>query len=403
MRVAWIDASAGAAGDMLLGALVDAGASLPAVRRALARLPVRGFTLSARRIVRAGLAGRRIEVRVRGRQVERGLDELTRIVSRARLASDLARRARAVFLRLVEAEAEAHGRRVEETHLHEAGGVDAVVDVVGTLVALDDLGVERIVVSPMTTGFGSVRCAHGDYPVPAPATALLVRGAPVVGGTIEGERLTPTGAALLTTLADAWGGLPPMRPLAVGYGAGARDLGSHPNMLRVIVGELEPLADPATAPGDVIVLECALDDVSPQVLAYACERVLAAGALDVSTAAITMKKNRQGHRITALARPEAFDAVARALLVETSSLGLRYRSERRIELERSVQTATTPWGTVRVKIGRLADQVIRVAPEYEDCAAIARRHAVPLGAVERAALRASMRARGTHGRPTRRR
>jgi hypothetical protein len=410
MRAAWIDATAGAAGDMLLGALLDAGASWTVVRRALARLPVRGFTLATRRIVRAGLAGRRVDVRIRGRQVERGLADLTRILSRARLEPRVERRALEVFRRLVAAEARAHGRRVADTHLHEAGGIDAVVDVVGTLVALDDLGVERVVVSPMTTGFGTVRCAHGELPVPAPATALLVRGAPVVGGTIEAERLTPTGAALLTTLADAWGALPPMRPIGVGYGAGAKDLGVHPNMLRVVLGDLDPLGEPVDEPADVIVLECALDDVSPQVLAYASERVLAAGALDVSTAAIAMKKGRSGHRITALARPEAFDAVARAMLVETSTLGLRYRRERRIELEREVRRVSTRWGAVRVKIGRLGDRMVRVAPEYDDCVAIARRHAVPLGAVEREALaafrrgmpRASRRARGTHARTTRR-
>jgi len=249
------------------------------------------------------------------------------------------------------------------------------------------------------------------YPVPGPATTLLVRGAPVEGGTIESERLTPTGAALLTTLADAWGALPPMRPLAVGYGAGQRDLGQHPNMLRAVLGETERSAEPLGLPGEVVVLECAVDDVSPQVLAFACERMLAAGALDVCTAGVTMKKGRAGHRITALARPEAFEAVARSMLIETSSLGLRYRSERRLELERVVRSVSTRWGKVRVKVGRLGEQEIRSAPEYDDCVAIARRHGLPLAAVERAALAAARRGaarprrnvRGTDSRTTRQR
>jgi len=411
MRLLWIDATAGAAGDMLLAALVDAGASLAAVRRALGTLPIRDYTLRTRRIVRCGLAGRRIEVRVRGRTAERGLADIARIVRRGKLPAKVRDRALAVFRRLVEAEAEAHGVGVADAHLHEVSGVDAIVDVVGTCVALDDLGVERIVVSPMTTGFGSVRCGHGVYPVPGPATTLLVRGSPVRGGTIETERLTPTGAALLTTLADDWGGLPPMRPRAVGYGAGARDLGEHPNMLRAVLGEAERVLEPAGLTGQVVVLECAVDDVSPQVLAFACERMLAAGALDVCTTAVTMKKGRAGHRITALTRPETFDAVARSMLIETSTLGLRYRSERRIELARTVRPVSTRWGTVRVKVGRLGDREIRVAPEYDDCVAIARRHGVPLAAVEHEALAASRRdaaeprrnARGTHARPTRER
>jgi len=411
MRVLWIDASAGAAGDMLLGALVGAGASLPAVRRALATLPLRDYTLRERRIVRSGLAGRRIEVRVRGRAAARGLADVERILRRGKLAIAVRERATRVFRRLVEAEAEAHGVTIEHAHLHEAGGIDAIIDVVGVCVALDELAVDRIVVSPMTTGYGSVRCAHGVYPVPGPATILLVRGAPVRGGTIELERLTPTGAAILTTLADAWGGLPSMRPQSVGYGAGERDLGEHPNMLRVVLGDADERAAGAGSSLEVVVLECAVDDVTPQNLAYACERMFAAGALDVYTSPVTMKKGRAGHRITALARPSDFEAVSRCMLTETSSLGLRHRTEQRIEIERAVHPVSTPWGTVRVKTGGLDGREIRIAPEYDDCAARALRHGVPLATVQHAAIAAARRGsaaprrstRGANARPTRKR
>ena len=386
-KLAWIDASQGASGDMLLGAFVDLGVPLEHLRTVLGSLPVDGWELHSRRIVRCGLAATKVDVTIDEQAPGRGWRELERIVEGGSLAPRVRERALAVFRRLIEAEAEVHGRSPEEVHLHEAGAIDAIVDVVGACVALEELAIDEIVVSEMTTGFGEIRCAHGVYPVPAPATAALVRGVPVRGGTVESERLTPTGAAILTTLADRWGSLPAMRPTAIGQGAGSRELDGTPNLLRVIVGEAQSGSTGLeTIRSEVAVIVCTVDDATPQALAYAARGLLAAGALDVYTAPVTMKKGRQGHQLTVLVRPEDLSPLARQVLRETSTLGLRFRLEQRFELERSVCRVQTEFGPVDVKVGRLDGEVLHTWPEYEDCASLAERHGVPLSRVQQAAL-----------------
>jgi uncharacterized protein (TIGR00299 family) protein len=397
-RILHVDGSSGAAGDMILGALVDLGVPLSRVRRELGSLPMKGWRLTSRRVTRAGLVARKVDVTVRGEHHGRGWREIRRIVEGGDLESGVRKRALAIFRRLIEAEAEVHGVRVERAHLHEAGGVDAIVDVVGACVALAWLAPDRIVVSPLTTGFGTVECSHGRYPVPAPATARLVRGVPVRGGDREVERLTPTGAAILTSIAEDWGPLPEMRPTAVGYGAGDRDLGDDP-----ILGEdTLALPDPGS---EALVIEFNVDDAPPQVLAYASERLLHEGALEVYTTPVQMKKGRSGHHITVLARPDDLERVASIVLRETTTLGLRYRRVGRIEIERSLSTVKTPYGRVRVKVGHLAGREVSAWPEFEDCATLARRHGVPLKEVQSAALgawrkrsRARTPARGRGGR-----
>jgi hypothetical protein len=383
-RLLHVDASAGASGDMILGALVDMGLEIDALRAALASLPVTGFRISARRVRRNGIAARKVDVTVRGPQPERGWREIRSLLDAARLDPPVRRLALSIFRRLIEAEAAVHGVPPSRVHLHEVGAVDAIVDVVGASLGFVTLGAERIVVSRMTTGFGSVQCAHGTYPVPAPATARLVLGAPVEAGPIEGERLTPTGAAILTTVAGAWGGLPAIRPRAVGYGAGSKTFPGSPNLLRMTWGDAEP---DAVAP-EVIVAELTLDDATPQNLSWAAEQLFAAGALEVFTTPVVMKKGRAGHTLTVLARPEALDAVAEAAFRETTTLGLRYRRESRLELERRTDTVRTRFGPVRVKVGLRRGAVVQAWPEFEDCAAAARRRGVPLKDVQRAALEA---------------
>lgn len=406
-RVVWIDAVAGASGDMLLGALVHAGVPVDVLREAVGSLPLGGWTLEARRVMRGGVSATKVDVTVTGgdpdHHVVRPADgpgpfhdehhgrsrrEILAILGGGRLDAAVRERATAVFDRLFEAEASAHGLDVDAVHLHEAGATDAIVDIVGTCAGIAHLAPDRVIVSPVTTGWGTVECAHGTYPVPGPATAYLLRGVPLSGVEASGERLTPTGAALLTTLATGWGSLPAMVPVAVGYGAGSRDFPERPNCVRVVVGEADAGSRALPGEGDVLVVECTIDDATPQALAYALERVLAAGALDAFTTPVIMKKGRAGHLLTILARPERFEAVTESVLRETTTIGVRFRREGRVELERSFATVQTPFGPIRVKAAGRDGAPWHAWPEYEDCADAARRSGASLLDVQQAALAA---------------
>jgi len=386
-RVLYVDASQGASGDMILGALVDLGVPLDAIRGPLETLPLPGWKLESGKIMRQALAVTRVDVVVPEEQPARNWNALQEILTTGGLSSGVRERALRIFRRLIEAEAEVHGRSPETVHLHEAGATDAIVDIVGACAGLEHLGVSEIVVSPMTTGFGEVRCQHGVYPVPAPATAVLVRGVPVRAGNIEAERLTPTGAAILTTVADSWGAMPDMRPLAVGYGAGSHTFEDSTNALRAILGEADPVtATLNMAQEEVAVLVCTLDDATPQAVAFATRRLFDAGALEVFTTSVTMKKGRVGHQLTVLGRPDDLERLTEVLLTETSTLGLRFRMERRIVLDRAFRRVETSYGPVDVKVGSLRGRVLQVWPEYDACAALAERHGVTLWQVQQAAL-----------------
>jgi pyridinium-3,5-bisthiocarboxylic acid mononucleotide nickel chelatase len=406
-KVLWLDAAAGASGDMILGALVDLGAAEAAVRRAIAGLRLRGVKLARRAVVRGAVAATKIDVVLPGKVRDdhhvhtghgghadgahgRTLADIRKIIAAAPLAPAVRDRALVIFRRLVEAEAEAHGLSVKTVHLHEAGAADAIADVVGVCAALHALGPDRIVVSPLTTGSGTVHCAHGLYPVPGPATSLLLRGAPLSGVEAEGERLTPTGAAILTSIANGYGGLPAMTVTGVGHGAGARDYPERPNVVRAIAGvrEVAAKAGVSAPPPHVIVVEFTVDDATPQLLAYAVEQLFAAGALDVYQTPVQMKKGRSGHHVTVLARPSEFEAISRTVLTETPTLGLRFRREGRVELDRAIERVATPYGPIPVKVGRLDGAEVHATPEYEACAAAARKHRVPLSVVQQAALAA---------------
>ncbi len=386
-RLLYVDATAGASGDMLLGALVDAGVPLQTLRASLEGLGLDGWRLSSRRVSRGGLAARKVTVQVKEHGTGRTWSDVRAILERGRIEPAVRDRSLRIFRRLFEAEADAHGRPLARVHLHEAGAIDAIVDVVGASAGIEHLAPARVVVSPVTTGYGTVRCEHGVLPVPGPATARLLVGVPLSGEPAEGERLTPTGAAILTTVADEWGGPPAMRLIRTGHGAGDRDFPDRPNVLRILLGEA--IRDGAARDGgDVLVLEFTVDDATPQLLAYAAERLFEAGALEVYTAPVHMKKGRAGQEVTVLCRPEDGKALTRAVLRETSTLGLRHRLEGRVELDRSFRRVRTPYGTVRVKVGSLDGRVLHAWPEYEDCAAAARRRRVGLQEVQLAALAA---------------
>jgi pyridinium-3,5-bisthiocarboxylic acid mononucleotide nickel chelatase len=391
-RIVYFDCASGAAGDMLLGALVDLGLSLDALRAELGKLALGGYRLESHRVHRAGLHATKVEVRVgegghghdQGHgHAHRRLPDILGLIERSGLQPAVKEKSRALFRRLAEAEGQVHGTPPEDVHFHEVGAVDAIVDIVGGVIGLAWLKADRVVCSPLNVGTGTVTMSHGTFPVPPPATAALVRGIPVYGAG-EGELLTPTGALLVTGHAHDYGPLPPMRLEAAGHGAGSRDTPGRPNVLRLLVGE----ADAAAAGERVVVLETEVDDMSPQLCGPLLERLLEAGARDAFFTAVQMKKGRPGLLITVLADPWHRTGLEDLLFAETTTLGVRYQEWDRTVLEREVVTVQTAFGPVGVKVGRRASRVYNVQPEFDDCQARAAAAGVPVKEVWAAALAA---------------
>ncbi len=381
MKICYLDAFSGISGDMTVGALLDAGAPLEPLIEALNSLET-GAQYAVEKTVRGGVAASKFRVHLDASapKKHRHLSHILEMIERAPLTPRAQAAATAVFLKLGEAEAGVHGVPIEKVHFHEVGAVDSIADIVGACVALDLLDVSEVHVSAINVGSGNVETEHGLLPVPAPATAALLRGKPVYSRGPEVELTTPTGAALAATLASSFGPLPPMRISSIGHGAGDRDFKQHANVLRVLIGE-RTAAPEATL---VSVLEANIDDSSPQVLGYALERLMDAGALDASLSPLQMKKNRPGSLLRVIARPEDQERLAQIIFAETSTLGLRiHAAERRIEA-RSVIEVETPYGTVRGKISSQGT----FAPEFEDCKAIAQRAGIPLPRVLAAAQEA---------------
>lgn len=377
MRTAWFDCSTGASGNMILGALLDAGLKLAELKAELAKLPVSGYRLTAARVKRSGISGTYVEVRVSGKQRERGLEDVLSLIRRSRLDPETKALAALVFERLAEAEARAHGTARDRVHFHEVGGVDCLVDVVGSVAGLKRLHVESVQASALNLGRGTIRCAHGTLPVPAPGTSYLLKGVPVYQDDLVGELVTPTGAAILSTLAKGPGGfgpLPEMKVAAVGYGAGTMDL-SRPNLLRVLIGDTRESAFEADR---VTLLETNLDDLNPQFFDHVMAVLFKRGALDVFLTPIQMKKNRPAVKLSVLCRRQDADALTRCLLVETTTLGVRRQEMERVCLRRETRTVRTAWGAVPMKVARLGDEVLNAAPEYEACRKLAVKHGVPL-------------------------
>jgi uncharacterized protein (TIGR00299 family) protein len=386
-RLLYVDAVAGVAGDMLLGALLHAGASEDRVRDGLGALDV-GVDVQLRMAERHGIAASRVTVTgSRESNVDRSWADVIEILDRASLPDRAGARARAVFGALAEAEARVHGVKPEEVRFHELGAADAIADVCGIALALEELGVDELACSPLPCPRGFVDSAHGRLPLPAPATLELLRGAPLYGVDLDVELVTPTGAAVVAALAREYGPLPALRLEAVGYGAGERELRALPNVVRVLAGERA--GDQRGVQDEVSLIETNLDDLSPELVPDAAERCFAAGALDVWVTAAQMKKGRPGVVLSALARPADERAVAEAILRETTTLGVRVSSVRRWELEREWRTVDVGGEPVRVKVGSLNSAVLNVAPEHDDCVAVARRTGRSVKAVWTAALAAA--------------
>ncbi len=404
MRIAYWDCFSGIAGDMNLGAMVGCGLSVDELREDLAGLALEGFRIEHRRVQRGGLAADKIDVLIEGREhsdpgshhhhpgaagdhhPHRGLAEIRDILARSSLPPGVAERADKIFEALAEAEAVVHGVTIDEVHLHEVGAIDAIVDIVGACCGLHRMGIEAIRCSPLNVGSGRVSTAHGVLPVPAPATAHLLRDAPVYSQGPEAELVTPTGAALVSVLADGFGRWPAMKVRAIGYGAGDHEFDQLANVLRMVVGDTlaDDEAEAATSEG-VSVLETNLDDANPQIIGALLPRLLEAGALDAFTTPVAMKKNRPGTQLTVIAANRDLDALAELVLRESTTLGVRIYPVERRELARHHVGVNTPWGPVRVKVGMLGDEVVNWAPEFDDCERLARDAGVAVKQVIQAA------------------
>jgi pyridinium-3,5-bisthiocarboxylic acid mononucleotide nickel chelatase len=433
MRIAYLDCFSGISGDMFLGALLDAGVSPKLLEDTVAALNI-GARLEISRVLRSGILAIKVDVYVNGekdlpREVfsekrehdhhpdhahehdsgykhshnshthphdthshphahGRSLTAIREIIEKAAISPTAKATAIRIFENLAEAEAEIHDTSIDQVHFHEVGAVDAMVDIVCAAVGAESLAVKEWVCSPLNVGGGTVKCAHGTLPIPAPATLKLLRDAPVYSSGPQVELVTPTGAAIVKTLSTRFAPFPAMTIEKTGYGAGTREFPDHPNLLRITIGEAESAAHLSTSNDRITVLEANLDDLSPQVLAYAMERLLAEGALDVFSVPVQMKKSRPGALLTVLAKIEDANRLTKTIFAETTTLGVRRREEQRQTLARRWENVNTTWGPVRIKIASMNGTISNYAPEYEDCRALAEAHHVPLKEVIHEAVQA---------------
>jgi uncharacterized protein (TIGR00299 family) protein len=387
-RTAYFDCFSGISGDMVLGALVDAGADLGAIEAELRRLGLDGWSISAEKVKRGAISATHVTVETSEGHHHRGLSIILGRIEKAQLAPRAAERATRIFTRLAEAEAKVHAMPVEKVHFHEVGAVDSIIDIVGACVGFELLGLDDFVCSAMDVGGGTVMTAHGLLPVPAPATTELLAGVPVHTSGVLKELVTPTGAAIATTLASAYGQVPTMTMKAVGYGAGTADLKEKANILRILIGERDGVALGDSSAGwdlPVSVIEANVDDMNPQVYGYFAEKALAAGALDVWSTSALMKKSRPGIVITILCEPSNTQRMMDLLFRETTTIGVRTHEAQRKILDREFVRVKTEWGDVRIKVSRLAGAIVNAAPEFEDCKKIAESNGVPLKSITAAA------------------
>jgi uncharacterized protein (TIGR00299 family) protein len=387
-RTAYFDCFSGISGDMVLGALVDAGADLGAIEAELRRLGLDGWSISAEKVKRGAISATHVTVETSEGHHHRGLSIILGRIEKAQLAPRAAERATRIFTRLAEAEAKVHAMPVEKVHFHEVGAVDSIIDIVGACVGFELLGLDDFVCSAMDVGGGTVMTAHGLLPVPAPATTELLAGVPVHTSGVLKELVTPTGAAIATTLASAYGQVPTMTMKAVGYGAGTADLKEKANILRILIGERDGVALGDSSAGwdlPVSVIEANVDDMNPQVYGYFAEKALAAGALEVWSTSALMKKSRPGIVITILCEPSNTQRMMDLLFRETTTIGVRTHEAQRKILDREFVRVKTEWGDVRIKVSRLAGAIVNAAPEFEDCKKIAESNGVPLKSIIAAA------------------
>jgi uncharacterized protein (TIGR00299 family) protein len=404
MRTLYFDCFAGISGDMTIGALLDAGVRFEDLREQLGTVPLRDYKISAERVMRGSLAATKFNVAFQeAEHHERHLSDIAEMVERSQLSAKTKARATQIFEKLAAAEAQVHGKTIEEVHFHEVGAVDSIIDIVGAAICSELLGIERFVCSPLRVGYGSIQAAHGTLPIPAPGTAEILRGTPIYAGDREGEFVTPTGAAIVASLCDSFSTMPPIEFDTIGYGAGTRNPKDFPNVLRVICGKaIDEQADNKMTGQQlperyisgnieaqlIQVIETNIDDMNPQSYGFIMDKAFALGALDVFLTPVQMKKNRPGVLLTVLCKEGQFAALIDLLLTETTTLGVRYYQAHRRILEREIEMVQTEFGEVRIKIARQGERILHFQPEFDDCAQVAERTGVSLLDVQQAAIAA---------------
>lgn len=368
MKIAYFDLSSGASGDMILGALIDAGLNAGNLLDRLTALKIDDFKLEVRQVIKKGFRATKVDVIVNDHVPERHLPDIEAIITNSELPEVLQQKAVEIFRRLGTVEARIHGVSMNDVHLHELGGVDTIVDVVGTLLGLEELGISKVFASPIPLGRGFVNAAHGQIPLPAPATLALLEGLPVVGSDLMVETVTPTGAVLLASLSEKFGPIPSMKLQSIGYGAGGRDL-PIPNILRVLIGDQN--TDQEINTEMLSILETNIDDLNPEFYAYVMEKLFSAGALDVFITPIQMKKNRPGAQLSVICKDEDTSKACQIIFSETTTLGIRHQSILRHSLIRETILVDTQYGMVQIKKALLPNGQYKIAPEYEDCRKLA--------------------------------
>ncbi|MCD6167215.1 nickel pincer cofactor biosynthesis protein LarC [bacterium] len=374
MRIAYFDCFSGISGDMILGALIDAGLDIEELKSELKKLKLTGYDISTKRTEKKGISGTKFEVIVLEKHQERHLSDIFEIIEHSNLDRKIKNKAKEVFSALAKVEAEIHNQPVEKVHFHEVGAIDALIDIVGVMIGMQKLNIEQVVASKLHVGTGFVQCAHGTLPVPAPATLKLLSNVPIYSTGIENELVTPTGAAIITTLCENFGDIPSMKVEKIGYGAGSRDL-PIPNMLRVLIGDskIEPIED------RVLLLETNIDDMNPQFYDYVMEVLFQKGAKDVFLTPIHMKKNRPGVILSVISPLNKKDELLDVLFAETTTLGIRISEViKRQKLERKIETVDTQFGKVNVKISFTGGKIRDIVPEYEECKKIAQEYQLPI-------------------------
>jgi uncharacterized protein (TIGR00299 family) protein len=386
-RVLYFDCFSGISGDMVLGAMLDAGLPFESLKAALGSLAVSGYDVHAKRVLRAGVSATKFVVNEDGdapSHPHRHLSGIFKLIDQSALSPSGRDRAKSLFQRLAEVEAGIHDMPVEKVHLHEVGALDSIIDIVGAVHALEWCAADRVVSSPLNVGGGTVKSAHGIIPVPAPATVKLLGDAPIYSGEVQKELVTPTGALIVSSYATSFGSLPPMNVEHVGYGAGDNDFPSTPNVLRVLIGR-----ESATAAATrVVVIECEIDDMNPQIYGVVMDRLYAAGALEVFYVPVQMKKNRPGTLLTVVAPPAHRTAMSGIIFSETTTIGLRYSEVERDCLVREHVDVETPVGRIRMKLAWRDGRLVNAVPEFDDCVKLAAAHNLPVKEVQALAVKA---------------